>query len=79
MKIQTFERYIRKTAIPYGDLLNRARKGGLKVYEVPDSNGTVEVSNDRGDIMQMFFEDTLVYEENRSNGLIKTVCNYPKS
>ena len=31
MKIQTMEKYIRNTAIPYTELLDRAVKGGLKV------------------------------------------------
>ena len=78
MKIQTLEHYIKKTSIPYGDLLKRAKKGGLFVTEMPDSNGVVEVRDKENRVMTLYFEDTLVYEENRTNGLIATEYNYPK-
>lgn len=79
MKITTLERYIKHSTIPYGTLLERARKGGLVVSEVPDSNGIVTVKDTDGREMVLYFEDTLVYEENRDSGLIKTEYNYPKS
>lgn len=78
MKIHTLERYIKYTTIPYGTLLERAKKGGLSVYEVPDSNGLVIVKDTQGEEMRLFFEDTLVYEENRDNGLICTEYNYSR-
>jgi len=76
MKIQTIERYIKHSTIPYGDILARARRGGLSVNEVPDSNGVVIIKDASGREMRLYFEDTLVYEENRTNGLIKSEYNY---
>lgn len=78
MKIETLEYYIKKTTIPYGDLLRRAKRGGLNVEEIKDSNGTVEVSNAQGDKIELFFEDTTIYEENKTNGLIASRYNYAK-
>ena len=78
MKIETLERYIKYTTIPYGTLLERAKKGGLSVHEVPKSNGTVIVKDNSGKAMHLYFENTLVYEENRNNGLICSEYNYSK-
>ncbi|MFB5598317.1 MAG: hypothetical protein ACE5RJ_04805, partial [Nitrosopumilaceae archaeon] len=47
------------------EVLKRAEKGGLSVEEVPDTNGLVIVKDAQGKQMRMYFEDTLVYEENR--------------
>jgi len=79
MKIQTLERYIKRTSIPYGDLLARAKRGGLDVKEIPDTNGTVIVRDSFGNEMTLYFESTLIYEENMSNGLICSEYNYPKN
>jgi hypothetical protein len=79
MKIETLERYIKKTDIPYGDLLNRARRGGLVVEEVRGGNGQVIVRDGAGKMMELFFENSLVLEENRTNGLEYTVYNYPRT
>ena len=78
MKIETLERYIRHTAIPYGTLLERAKKGGLTVHEIPKSDGVVQVFDSSNKCMTLFFESTGVYKENRDNGLIMTKYNYSK-
>ena len=72
----TLERYIKKTSLPYGTLLERAKNGGLEVKEIPDTDGGVEVKDGQNRVMCLWFENTLVYKENRDNGLIKTEYNY---
>jgi len=74
MKIQTLERYIKRTTIPYGDLLKRAEAGGLVVNISLD--GAVEVRDTNNKRMLMYFEDLNVIAQNKESGLIKTVYNY---
>jgi hypothetical protein len=78
MKITTLEHYIKHTTIPYGTLLKRAKKGGLTVNEIPDTNGLVVVKDNNGREMRLYFEDTTIYEENKDNGLIASEYNYSK-
>ena len=76
MKIQTLETYIKRTVKPYGDLLRRAEKGGLKVEY--SEEGTVVVSDTQNRTMVLYFENEWVYKNNLDNGLIKTVYNYAR-
>lgn len=76
MKIQTLETYIKRTTKPYGDLLRRAEKGGLKVEY--DEEGIVIVSDTNNRTMVLYFENEDIYKNNLDNGLIKTVYNYSK-
>jgi hypothetical protein len=74
MKIKTLEKYIKYTTIPYGDLLKRAERGGLKTKE--HGEGVVEVYDENNRQMVLFFESEATYKENRTSGLIKTQYNY---
>ena len=74
MKMETLEGYIKRTTIPYGDLLKRATKGGLKVTELGE--GTVRVSDAQNKIMVLYFENAGIYQNNLTNGLIKTEYNF---
>lgn len=74
MKIETLERYIKKTAIPYGDLLKRAVKGGLKVCFL--GNAVVKVADATNHVMTLYFEDESVYKENKEIGLVGTEYNF---
>lgn len=75
MKIETLERYIKKTYIPYGDLLNRAEKGGLLIEKI--GGGTVFVREKNSNKkMILFFESDSVFKQNKDNGLIATHYNY---
>lgn len=74
MKIETLEHYIKKTTIPYGDLLKRASKTlNVNYFD----NGIVSVSDSKTKkAMVLFFEDETIYKDNKDNGLIKTEYNY---
>ena len=74
MKLETLERYIKKTTIPYGDLLKRAEKGKLKVEY--GKKGVVYVSDERNKEMILYFENENIYKDNFSCGLIATKYNY---
>lgn len=74
MKITTLEKYIKTTTIPYGELLDRAERGGLHIKKSND--GIVEAWDEMNRKMVLFFASEAVYKENRANGLIKTIYNY---
>ncbi len=72
MKIETLERYIKKTSEPYGDLLKRAEK---KLEVIYFGDGVVEVKDGRKK-MVLYFENDNIFKDNLISGLIKTDYNY---
>ena len=74
MKIETLERYIKKTIEPYGDLLKRAEKT-LEINYRKDGVVTVLEPTSRKQMI-LYFENENIYKDNLSNGLIATEYNY---
>ena len=70
MKITTLERYIRYTAIPYTELLDRARKGGLKV-KIGD---TIVVSDKLNKTIDMIPHN----KKNLNEGMAGFIYNYDR-
>ena len=76
MKIQTLERYIKHTTIPYPELIKRAIKGKLNVGTM-SNDGTLEVYDNNNRQMILYFESKEKFNNNE-NCLIATEYNYPK-
>ena len=74
MKIETLERYIKKTIEPYGDLLKRAEKTLEINYRKDGVVKVVEPTSRKQ--MILYFENENIYKDNLSNGLIATEYNY---
>ena len=74
MKIETLERYIKKTIEPYGDLLKRAEKTLEINYRKDGVVNVVEPTSRKQ--MILYFENENIYKDNLSNGLIATEYNY---
>lgn len=74
MKIETLEKLIKKTDIPYGDLLKRAEKNlDINYFK----NGVVKVGDPISKkVMTLYFENDGIYKNNLKNGLIGTAYNY---
>lgn len=75
MRIETIERYIKKTRVPYGDILKKAEKGGLEV-KIDEKEPSVVSIKDKNKMMILFFESAEIYKNNLDNGLICTKYNY---
>ena len=71
--IETLERLIKKTAIPYGDLLKKAERGGMFVKK---NDNVVLVIDKNQKQMTLYFESADIYRKNLDCGLIKTEYNY---
>jgi hypothetical protein len=70
----TLERLIKKTATPYGTLIERAKRGGMKVERKGD--GVVLVTDSKGRSMTLYFENDDIVDKNKDNGLIMGAYHY---
>ena len=76
MKIKTLENYIKHTTIPYPQLVDRARRGGLNIGTMSE-DGTLEIWDKNNRQMILYFESIEKFKSG-DNCLIATECNYKR-